>query len=111
VATGLVGQNIARPDAATAINLWIAPNESGRESEADVRNALIHIVIFLVALVVLTALAIWFNLGPVAYSAEASASPERRSVACMLEQNAYPSGLEELTPERMALESIEIAPR
>jgi hypothetical protein len=29
----------------------------------------------------------------------------------MLEQNAYPSGLEELTPERMALESIEIAPR
>jgi mono/diheme cytochrome c family protein len=45
-----------------------------------VRNALIHIVIFLMALVVLSALAIWFNLGPVVHSAEASAPPEKRSV-------------------------------
>jgi hypothetical protein len=34
-----------------------------------VRDTLIHILIFLIALVAISALAIWFNLGPVAHSA------------------------------------------
>jgi len=41
----------------------------GSSSEAKVRNALIHALIFLALLVALSAVAICFNLGPVAHSA------------------------------------------
>jgi len=39
------------------------------EREANVRNALIHVLIFLALLAALSAIAIWFNLGPVVHSA------------------------------------------
>jgi len=45
-----------------------------------VRNTLIHILIFIAVLVAISALAIWFNLGPVAHSAAASAASVHRSV-------------------------------
>jgi len=39
--------------------------------EADVRRVLIHILIFAAMLVAISALAIWFNLGPVVHSSAA----------------------------------------
>jgi len=52
-------------------NLWVGHRRASAQnkSEADVRDTLTHILIFLIALVAISALAIWFNLGPVAYSA------------------------------------------
>jgi hypothetical protein len=41
------------------------------EREAEVRKALIHILIFVAVLVAIIALGIWFNLGPVVHSAVA----------------------------------------